>query len=79
MPGNTDTKATSVPVFMGSWLPILIISLWGMMSLVAVFTDTGKELYPPRSLESWSYVVGIGLGALCLAHGFRQRPLSLSW
>ncbi|MEO5867925.1 MAG: hypothetical protein ABIS14_09545 [Sphingomonas sp.] len=48
-----------------------------MMLLVAIRTDTGQELYPPKSLDSWSDAIGIGLGTLCLVHGLGQRPLNL--
>ncbi|WP_221885177.1 hypothetical protein, partial [Sphingomonas sp. TF3] len=76
MTHNAELEAGSSSVFIRSALPMLIISVWGMMSLTAIFTDTGQELYLPKSLESWSYVIGTGLGLLCLVRGLRQRPLN---
>ena len=47
-----------------------------MMSLVAIYSDTGQELYPPKSPENWSYLIGVSLGAVCLVNGLGRRPLN---
>lgn len=76
MTRNADPETISSSVFLRSALPVSLICFWGMMSLIAIFSDTGQELHPPRSLESWSYAIGIGLGAVCLVDGLRRRPLN---
>jgi hypothetical protein len=76
MTRNADLENASSSTHLRSLLPVSLICAWAMMSLIAIFTDTGQELYPPKSLESWSYAIGITLGAVCLVNGLRQRPLN---